>query len=98
MPLAAGGLPPLLQPIAWATLTVGTQELCGAGRVGEGPKVCAVTAPSCCSLQAASGSTRIPIHVTSIRLRMLAPSLVLRLFLPRRDTIRKAGECSQPLS
>src|SRR3984957_17810313 len=76
IPLAAVGLPPAVQPIALATLTVGIQELCGAGRVGEGPKVCSVTAVSC-SLQAASGSVRIPINVTSER--FLAGITLLRM-------------------
>src|SRR5579859_4213059 len=53
-PSAAAGLPPADQPIALATLTVGSRALSGAGRVGDGPKVCSVAAVSF-SLQEASG-------------------------------------------
>jgi hypothetical protein len=89
MPFAGVGLPPAGQPIAVATLTVGTHECCGAGKVGEGPKVCSTVEVSCSS-QAARGSARAPIHITSNNLfRMSAPAC--------RDTIRKAGGCSQRL-
>src|ERR1700722_1858742 len=80
MPLAAVGLPPAGPPNALATLTVGSQELCGAGRVGEGPKVCSVTAVSC-SLHAASGSAKIATIVTSGR--FFASFILLRMLVPR---------------
>src|ERR1700748_2244814 len=85
MPLAAVGLAPAGQPIALATLTVGIHECCGAGRVGDGPKVCSVAAVFC-SLQAASGSGKNPIHVRSRRFLtgfFLAGIIVLRMFVPR---------------
>src|ERR1035438_1838199 len=66
MPLAAVGLPPAGQPVAVATLTVGIQDFCGAGRAGEGPKVCSAVTVSG-SLQAASGSASIATDIASRR-------------------------------
>src|SRR5664280_2484002 len=75
MPFAGLGLPPAGQPIAAATLTVGIHECSGAGKVGEGPKVCS-TAGVSGSSQAASGRARAPMHIASSNLfRMLAPRL-----------------------
>src|ERR1700733_11202367 len=85
MPLAAVGLAPAGQPTALATLTVGIQELCGAGRVGEDPKVCSVAAVSC-SLQGGGGSAKIPIHESSRRFLtgiFLNCIIVLRMLVPR---------------
>src|SRR4051812_19076150 len=56
MPLAATGLPPEGHPVALAILTVGIQDFSGAGRAGEGPKVCSAEAVVAGSLQAARGS------------------------------------------
>src|ERR1700682_3595551 len=89
MAFAGVGLPPAGQPIAVAILTVGVHECCGAGKVGEGPKVCSTVEVSCSS-QAASDSARAPIPIASNNLlRILAP--------PCRETIRKTGGCSQRL-
>src|SRR5882672_8353794 len=74
MPLAAVGLAPAGQPVAVAILTVGIQEVCGAGRVGEGPKVCSAAAVLEGSLQEASGSASAPTDITSNKIfRMMAP-------------------------
>ena len=102
MPLAAVGLPPAGQPIALATLTVGSQELCGAGKVGEDPKVCSVAAVSC-SLQAASGSAKIPTDASSSR---FLTGIVVRTFAWMtllsdkgviNQTLISLGLISQPL-
>jgi hypothetical protein len=62
--------------MAVAILTVGIKEFSGAGRVGEGPKVCSAATLSG-SLQAASGSASVPIHIASrILLRMFAPRIL----------------------
>src|ERR1700730_12323705 len=74
MPLAAVGLPPGGHPVASAICTVGIQECCGSGRVGEEPKVCSATGVLEGSLQAARGSTSTPAKMPSnSRLRMMAP-------------------------
>src|SRR3984957_10776893 len=88
-PFAGVGLPPAGQPIAVAILTVGVHKCCGAGKVGEGPKVCS-TADVSCSSQAASGSARAPIHIASNNLlRISAPAC--------RGAIGKNRGCSQRL-
>src|SRR5882757_6859495 len=75
MPLAATGLPPTGQPTAGAILTVGIQDFCGGGRIGEGPNVCSTLMLSW-SLQAASGSASAPRHIASrIFLRISAPRI-----------------------
>ena len=48
--------------MAVATLTVGTMDFCGAGKVGEGPKVCSTAAVSCSS-QAVRDSANAPTHI-----------------------------------
>ena len=85
VPLAAVGLPPAGQPTAVATLTVGIQECCGVGRVGEGPKLCSAVTVSCGSLQPASASVSAAIPTAGqILLRMVAPCRT-------RPIMRKAG-------
>src|SRR3954471_16219590 len=74
MPLAAVGLPPEGELVASAIWMVGIQDFSGAGRAGEGPKVCSAEAVVAGSLQAARGSTRAPAKILSnSRLRMTAP-------------------------
>ena len=86
--LGLSHLPPAGQPVAVATLTVGIQDFCGAGRLGEGPKLCSAVLVSWGSLQAASGSVTAPIQTASrILLRMVVPSGV-------SGTMRQAGRCS----
>jgi len=52
------------------------QEVCGAGRVGEGPKVCSAAALLSGSLQEAIGSASAPTDIaSSMILRMMAPCL-----------------------
>src|ERR1700738_1642128 len=97
MPLAAVGLAPAGHLVAVATLTVGIQEVCGAGRVGEGPKVCSAAAVLEGSLQEASGSASAPTDIASSMILRMAPCLPPDDALLIVPTTRKSDQRSRRL-
>jgi hypothetical protein len=92
MPLAAVGLAPAGQLVAFATLMVGISDSFGATSVGDGPKSCPEATVDR-SLQAASGTASAPTQTANTNLlRMMFPRMAMIQCLDVVNVHRAAHE------